>query len=151
MGRLRSVSEEQAGAFRGIDPSRPSIARVQDYLLGGKQNFAIDREASKAIFNVMPETEARQEIIGSRLDLEAQLEAPVASFAYPYGGWSNLSEANRDLVKLAGFRCCCSGFGGTISAGTNPFQLPRIPVSSWYASPHQFGFDVALKRSLESR
>src|SRR5437867_7058827 len=30
----------------------------------------------------LPETEARQEIIGSRLDLEAQLEAPVASFAY---------------------------------------------------------------------
>ena len=28
----------------GIDTTRPNIARVYDYLLGGKDNFAADRE-----------------------------------------------------------------------------------------------------------
>ena len=39
-----------------IDASRPSIARVYDYILGGKQHFAIDREVSRAIFDVLPES-----------------------------------------------------------------------------------------------
>lgn len=29
----------------GVDPSRPSVARVYDYLLGGTDNFAADRAA----------------------------------------------------------------------------------------------------------
>jgi SAM-dependent methyltransferase len=39
-----------------IDPERPSIARVYDYILGGKQHFAIDREVSRAIIDVLPES-----------------------------------------------------------------------------------------------
>ena len=39
-----------------IDPDRPSVARVYDYILGGKQHFAIDREVSKAMFEVLPES-----------------------------------------------------------------------------------------------
>ena len=31
-----------------FDPSTPSIARVYDYLLNGKYNFAADREVAKA-------------------------------------------------------------------------------------------------------
>jgi O-methyltransferase involved in polyketide biosynthesis len=31
-------------AVKGFDPSQPNIARVYDYLLGGKDNFAADRE-----------------------------------------------------------------------------------------------------------
>jgi len=92
---------------------------------------------------------AREEIVGGKLELERELRAPVRSFAFPYGRWTNLTEANRELVRVAGFRCCCSGFGGTVSRGTDPFHLPRVPISSWYDSPHQFGFDVALGRSLQ--
>jgi hypothetical protein len=29
----------------GIDISRPNVARIYDYLLGGKDNFTVDREA----------------------------------------------------------------------------------------------------------
>jgi O-methyltransferase involved in polyketide biosynthesis len=38
-----------------IDPTKPSIARVYDYMIGGKQHFAIDREVSKALFRAVPE------------------------------------------------------------------------------------------------
>jgi peptidoglycan/xylan/chitin deacetylase (PgdA/CDA1 family) len=90
---------------------------------------------------------AEEEIRGARLELEDKLGADVQSFAYPYGGARNLTETARALVKRAGFRCCCSGFGGINGTGTDPFRLRRVPVSPRYASPDQFGFDLALGRS----
>ncbi|MER7674541.1 SAM-dependent methyltransferase [Kitasatospora sp. NPDC096128] len=38
----------------GIDESRPSIARVYDYLLGGKDNFAVDREIGDFFLRDLP-------------------------------------------------------------------------------------------------
>jgi peptidoglycan/xylan/chitin deacetylase (PgdA/CDA1 family) len=92
--------------------------------------------------------EARQEILGARLTLERRLGGRVDLFAYPYGGRKNITNANRAEVKAAGFRCCCSNFGGVNLAHSDRFDLQRIPISPWYASPHQFGFDVALGRSV---
>ncbi|WP_307169256.1 SAM-dependent methyltransferase [Streptomyces sp. B3I7] len=37
-----------------IDPSRPSIARVYDYLLGGKDNYAADREVGDVFKRDLP-------------------------------------------------------------------------------------------------
>jgi S-adenosyl methyltransferase len=37
-----------------FDPRTPSIARVYDYLLGGKDNFAADREAGHRLIAVFP-------------------------------------------------------------------------------------------------
>jgi hypothetical protein len=39
----------------GIDISRPNVARIYDYLLGGKDNFAVDREAAKQLQAVTPD------------------------------------------------------------------------------------------------
>ncbi|MEV4255945.1 SAM-dependent methyltransferase [Spirillospora sp. NPDC049652] len=38
----------------GIDTSRPSPARIYDWLLGGKDNFAADRDAGERILKVAP-------------------------------------------------------------------------------------------------
>jgi len=88
-----------------------------------------------------------KEILGSRLELEDRLGTAVELFAYPYGAPNNLLERNRELIKDAGFRCCCSCFGGLNGRGSDPFQLRRVAVSSWFGSPHRFGFDVALRRT----
>jgi peptidoglycan/xylan/chitin deacetylase (PgdA/CDA1 family) len=90
---------------------------------------------------------ATEEIAGARADLQKQLGVSVEAFAYPFGGQDHMTEANRDVVRAAGFRCCCSGFGGTVSSRTDPFHLPRVPISPWHASPHHFGLDIALGRS----
>ncbi|MFC9887293.1 SAM-dependent methyltransferase [Streptomyces pilosus] len=37
-----------------IDPTRPSIARVYDYLLGGKDNYAVDREVGDVFLRDLP-------------------------------------------------------------------------------------------------
>jgi O-methyltransferase involved in polyketide biosynthesis len=39
----------------GIDISRPNVARIYDYLLGGKDNFAVDRDAAKRLLTVTPD------------------------------------------------------------------------------------------------
>jgi hypothetical protein len=38
-----------------IDTTRPSAARMYDYALGGKDNFAVDREAADRAYRVMPD------------------------------------------------------------------------------------------------
>lgn len=91
---------------------------------------------------------AAGEILGGKQDLEHQLHAPVDLFAYPYGRPDNLADANRDLVRQAGFRCCCSCFGGIVGVETDPFYLVRVPISSHQLSPHQFGFELALGRGV---
>ena len=91
---------------------------------------------------------ATQEILGARRELERQLGAPVDLFAYPYGRRDNLKDSNRALVREAGFRCCCSCFGGVNARGTDPFHLARVPVTPRYECPSQFGLEVALGRSV---
>jgi SAM-dependent methyltransferase len=39
----------------GVDITRPSIARVYDYMLGGKDNFAVDRQAAEAALSITPD------------------------------------------------------------------------------------------------
>lgn len=53
---MADVDDEQVPA--GVDTSTPSIARVYDYLLGGKDNFACDRTVADQLRSVAPEVEA---------------------------------------------------------------------------------------------
>jgi hypothetical protein len=48
------ASEPPEGTF---DPTRPNEARVYDYLLGGKNNFAADREVADQIIARLPEVQ----------------------------------------------------------------------------------------------
>ena len=48
-------SDEEAAALPGIDTSRAHPARVYDYWLGGKDNFAADREAAEQALQAYPQ------------------------------------------------------------------------------------------------
>jgi hypothetical protein len=43
------ISSREPGVPNGVDITRPSIARVYDYLLGGKDNFAADRAVAEKL------------------------------------------------------------------------------------------------------
>lgn len=39
----------------GVDPTKPSVARVYDFMLGGKDNFAVDRQAGEMALRITPD------------------------------------------------------------------------------------------------
>ncbi len=52
---------DQAGgtvSALGFDTSRPNVARVYDYLLGGKDHFAADRQAAQRLIETLPNAAA---------------------------------------------------------------------------------------------
>jgi len=50
LGRMTAMTYKGSS----IDPSKPSIARVYDYLLGGKDNYAVDREIGDVFKRDLP-------------------------------------------------------------------------------------------------
>lgn len=50
---MTGPDDESAIPF--LDPSVPNVARIYDYLLNGKDNYAIDREAAEKLITLMPD------------------------------------------------------------------------------------------------
>jgi SAM-dependent methyltransferase len=50
---MRAVTESGFGPA-GIDTTVPNVARIYDYMLGGKDNFAVDREAADRLLAAVP-------------------------------------------------------------------------------------------------
>lgn len=65
----------------------------------------------------------RREIVDSRHELERAAQAPVTSFAYPYGAAP--SPAARRLVEQT-YAAACSTIVGRPAPGTDVYALPRI-------------------------
>jgi peptidoglycan/xylan/chitin deacetylase (PgdA/CDA1 family) len=95
-----------------------------------------------ADLGVIPPEEARREISGGSSRLDAELGDHSGLFAYPYGGRKNMSDENQAVVNQLGLRCCVSAYGGTVRVGDDPLRLKRVPVSHWFLSPYQFGFEL---------
>jgi S-adenosyl methyltransferase len=47
---------EDTGPVRNFNASVPSVARIYDYLLGGKDNYASDRQAARTILEIEPDS-----------------------------------------------------------------------------------------------
>ncbi|MUL41210.1 SAM-dependent methyltransferase [Streptomonospora sp. PA3] len=66
----------------GIDTTVPSVARLYDYALGGKNNYAADREAAERMLAVLPEAHliahANRAFLGRAVD--AMCEAGIDQF-----------------------------------------------------------------------
>jgi S-adenosyl methyltransferase len=57
-GILMVVSNIREDAPAGLDTTIPNVARMYDYLLGGKDNFAADRVAAEQLLAVIPDVAA---------------------------------------------------------------------------------------------
>lgn len=94
---------------------------------------------------VVTGNEALAEIRDSGAHLARELSAPIPYFTYPYGRPHQITEANREAVRQAGYRCCMSAHGGVVRSGADPYRLERIPISPWFTSPYHFGFEAMLE------
>lgn len=89
-------------------------------------------------------SQAWQELVESKARLEDALGTKQLLFAYPFGGRQNITEENRGLVRKAGYRCCCSAYGGFVRLGSDPFDLRRIGVNNWFASTEELDFEIRI-------
>ncbi len=86
--------------------------------------------------------EAWVELTASKAELEDKLGVEVSLFAYPFGQPGNITEENRALVHKAGYRCCCSCYGGFVQLSDNLYRLQRLPLNNWYATPDELHFEL---------
>ncbi len=85
------------------------------------QLSALDRDAQ------------RHEIAASRARLEAILDRPVETFAYPFGSRADYDARSVELVHEQGFALACSNFPGLVTPETPRAELPRVMVMDWSA------------------
>lgn len=88
---------------------------------------------------------ARDEIEGSRRELEAALDVPVRHFCYPYG---RFEARHRLQVEQAGFATATTVERGRARADSDPLALPRVLVAQ---STHLGHFLLKLLTGYEDR
>lgn len=80
------------------------------------------------VLAALPATAQRDEIQGSKVELEQILNRPVASFAYPHGAYTDETLA---LVREAKYVYACSSDTDAVWRGADCFRLPRVVVRDW--------------------
>jgi peptidoglycan/xylan/chitin deacetylase (PgdA/CDA1 family) len=70
----------------------------------------------------------REEIAGSRRDLEAVLGQPVVGFSYPFG---DVGAGASTVVREAGYLYACESRNAVAWRGTDPLAMPRFWVPDW--------------------
>ncbi|HZS11561.1 MAG TPA: polysaccharide deacetylase family protein [Nitrospirales bacterium] len=84
--------------------------------------------ATHAKLNTLPPAEQRDEIARGKRELEAVTGAPLHSFAYPHGLYSDDTPR---LVRESGFQSACTTWPSTVWRRSDPFLLPRFMAQNW--------------------
>ena len=82
---------------------------------------------SHARLTELPRDKVMEEISRSRIMLEILLNAPILTFAYPYG---LLDNNVKQMVRHAGYRFACGVYTGPGSFGLDPFDIRRITITA---------------------
>jgi peptidoglycan/xylan/chitin deacetylase (PgdA/CDA1 family) len=98
-----------------------------------------------ALAALSPE-EQRDEVADSRIVLEAIIDKPVTTFAYPFGTASDFDDHTLEAVDAAGFELACTTVAGLARPGADPRALPRYFAGDWEPSY----FRQQLRQWLES-
>ncbi len=80
---------------------------------------------SHANLGLLSEVEIENEVLGSIERVAREIDRPVLSFAYPYGGSEHRSEAARRAVAKGGCRVAFTTGGAAFGPGSDPLFLPR--------------------------
>ncbi len=79
----------------------------------------------------LDEDDQREEVFGSRADLEAMLDIPVTRFAYPFGTPSDFNDITIRSVEEAGFIHAAANNPGIAHARSPRFAFDRTLVRDW--------------------
>jgi peptidoglycan/xylan/chitin deacetylase (PgdA/CDA1 family) len=81
--------------------------------------------ATHASFSTLDQSDEEQEVRDAKILLERCIEAPVTSFAYPKGGYT---ESIVEKICEAGFRMAFTVEHGIVTAQSNKLLIPRVGV-----------------------
>lgn len=75
---------------------------------------------------------AEYEVFGSKRKIEENLGTKIDLLALPFGYKEHASPSAIALVKQAGYRCCCYGYGGVNTVTTDRYHIRRQCITpSW--------------------
>ncbi len=77
--------------------------------------------------------EQRQEMSGSKQQLEQWLKQEITLFSYPFGKRCDYTRTTVDLCRQIGFQKAASNFPGQTHCWSDPYQIPRHLVRNWPA------------------
>ena len=144
--RQRELLDRLAGESGGY-PRPPHHDRVVDpetLREMSQAGFGIGAHSrTHPILSRLEPSLAKEEIEGSRREIEALLGRPVLDFAYPNGYIGDFDETTCRLVAEAGYRCALTTEQGTVQRGDDRLALRRcLPenVPLFVA-----GFDLLLR------
>ncbi|MBV8865507.1 MAG: polysaccharide deacetylase family protein, partial [Acidobacteriaceae bacterium] len=86
--------------------------------------------------------EAYEEIVKSKIRIEAELDRPVLHFSYPNGQPQDISPEILSMVRNAGYKTSVTTSVGQVFKGDDPFLLRRISCRP-EVPPYQFRQRVA--------
>ncbi|MBX3438091.1 MAG: glycosyltransferase [Planctomycetaceae bacterium] len=75
--------------------------------------------------------EQRQEVTESLSRLNAILERPITSFAYPFGSRPDFNQDTEDILQQAHCTCACSTVPTLVHRRSSLYRLPRFQVDNW--------------------
>lgn len=79
----------------------------------------------------------RDEIAGSKVELEQYLGAPCDYISWPFGKPSDADPASLGFVTTAGYRACFGAYRGTVRPGeTDIFSIPRHHFEAQWPISH---------------
>jgi len=73
---------------------------------------------------------ATKEICECRSGLEQALGQKIYALAYPFGDASSVSARELRIARDAGFRCAFVNAGGSVTAQSNLYALPRVHITA---------------------
>ena len=89
----------------------------------------------------------QKELIGSINAIEAKIDAPVESFAYPYGMFEASSNLVTTLLAATNCKAAFTTVQGVVSAGLPAYELPRTQLNR----PYHFACAFNLQETLNNR
>jgi len=113
--------------MEGLAPDRQECVATADMLRAldpGRVRLGAHSRTHPHLAKI-PEQQAREEIAGSRADLEGLLGRPVDLFAFPYG---DFSERTSQICKEAGYRFVYSIEPGSVAANSSAILRSRVAV-----------------------
>lgn len=89
-----------------------------------------------------------REVLASCMQIATRLDAPVQSFAYPYGVFDRQMNVAARALASAGCRVAFSGDKGAVYPGARAYELPRAVLNRRYPFACAYNVQDSLDRSL---